>query len=211
MSYANPPTIECQQCHQKFVPKNWRPTRETKYCSRPCRDLGMSTRVILKCRQCGKDFERKAYMADWSQERGPFCGFECYGAWQQEHTGGPDNPNFVPRSTARAAGEWARNRLAVLERDGYQCMTCGRTDRLHVHHRKGLESIRSRNTPCNGQSRDTYVHRVTGNFTSCTTSPRKVREGSSSLGIDQTVRMLRPDKSNAHHHYEDLNHYHHDK
>jgi 5-methylcytosine-specific restriction endonuclease McrA len=28
-----------------------------------------------------------------------------------------------------------RNRLAVLDRDDHRCVRCGRTNRLHVHHK----------------------------------------------------------------------------
>ena len=105
------------------------------FCSRHCRDLARSTRVTLTCRQCGREFERKAYMQDWSQERGPFCGFRCYGLWQKAHTTGEENPNFVSQSPLRGAGQWERNRLAALERDGHRCCQCGKSEHLHVHHK----------------------------------------------------------------------------
>lgn len=125
---------ECQQCHQMFDPVNERPAHPAKYCSRSCRDEAQRTRVQLTCRQCGKQFRRKAYMAEWSQERGPFCGFACYAAWQKEHIRGEANPNFVPVSPKRISGQWMRNRQIVLERDGRKCQRCGSTHRLHVHH-----------------------------------------------------------------------------
>jgi len=125
----------CPQCNQPFVPVDERPNRPRKYCSRKCRDDARRNQVALTCVQCGKNFRRKAYLEDWSTERGPFCGFECYGQWQKENTQGEANPNFVPKSNAQAAGQWERNRIRVLERDHRRCVLCGETEkRLCVHH-----------------------------------------------------------------------------
>ena len=131
-------SFRCEQCGESFVPEDQSPSHLRRnpptYCSRSCRDEARRTRVTLTCRQCGQEFRRKAYMADWSQERGPFCSFRCYGAWQQEHTAGELNPNFRPESSRRGSGQWERNRLLVLDRDGHRCADCGSTHRLHVHH-----------------------------------------------------------------------------
>ena len=128
----------CQRCQKQFDPKDQNPRHlkrnPPRYCSRACGQPNRKAAVILTCRQCGRDFERKRYMADWSQERGPFCGFDCYGRWQTAHTTGRKNPNFVATSNRQGAGQIERNRLLALERDGYACRQCGSTHRLHVHH-----------------------------------------------------------------------------
>ena len=89
----------CQHCGSSFE-RHLSPAHlkrnPPKYCSRSCRDAARRTLVELTCRQCGRTFRRKRYMADWSQERGPFCGFACYAAWQSQHTAGPANPNYQP-------------------------------------------------------------------------------------------------------------------
>ena len=127
----------CQRCGQAFEPRDKNPKHlerhPPKYCSRSCAQPNRRNRIELTCRQCGAQFERKAYMADWSQERGPFCSFRCYGAWQSEHATGEANPNFRPQSPRRGSGQWMRNRLVVLDRDGHRCTDCGSTHRLHVH------------------------------------------------------------------------------
>jgi hypothetical protein len=132
--YKENPMKTCQRCGVEFEPKDDRPNRPAKYCSRKCAQPNQPNSVLLMCRQCGVEFRRKAYMADWSQERGPFCGFRCYGAWQKVNTIGAANPNFVPVSPRRRSAQWVRNRLLVLERDSHQCRLCGSTRRLHVHH-----------------------------------------------------------------------------
>jgi 5-methylcytosine-specific restriction endonuclease McrA len=55
---------------------------------------------------CQQPFQRKAYMKDWSQERGPFCGFECYGRWQREHATGSANPNYQPKTHFHLPCSW---------------------------------------------------------------------------------------------------------
>lgn len=123
----------CQQCGIQFQPKEDRPSRPAKYCSRACRDAAQRTLVDLVCRQCGTVFRRKAYMKDWSQERGPFCGFECYGAWQKQNTAGPASPTYKA-SVNRQGSDFRHARQKALERDGHRCVDCGKEGRLHVHH-----------------------------------------------------------------------------
>lgn len=131
--------LTCKQCGQTFQPKDQNPghlrRNPPQYCSRLCAGAARKSRVVLTCRQCGQQFERKAYMADWSQERGPFCGFRCYGLWQKAHMVGEANPNYTPASPRRGSSQWERNRLAALERDGHRCRQCGNEKWLHVHHK----------------------------------------------------------------------------
>lgn len=127
-------TLECQHCRKSFEARDWRANRPTRYCSRRCRDLAQTTRVTLVCVQCDQAFERKAYQAEWSQERGPFCSIPCHADWQREHLPGSV---LVPQSGARYAGQWERNRAAARRRDGNRCVECGAAPPdvlLHVHH-----------------------------------------------------------------------------
>src|SRR3990167_3170650 len=91
-------TYNCRRCGTAFEPKDQQPAHMAKpppqYCSRACGRTARRTRVVLVCRQCQTRFERKFYQRDWSQERGPFCGFRCYAAWQSEHTRGEANPGW---------------------------------------------------------------------------------------------------------------------
>jgi hypothetical protein len=134
MPRTRPVSLQCEQCHRAFDCWDYRPTRPQRLCSRACRDAAQTTRVVLECRQCRRPFERKAYMEGWSQERGPFCSFDCYGQWQAENTAGEANPNYHPGATSRDCLNWRLAREAALERDGHRCTNCGREDRLHVHH-----------------------------------------------------------------------------
>lgn len=128
--------VECRQCHQWFDDWEGRPNRPAKYCSRGCRDAARSTRVTLTCVQCQESFQRKAYMEQWSQERGPFCSMACYASWQRQNIQGPTAPMWghERNPTSRGSNLWFRNREAALARDGHQCTVCGSTKFLHVHH-----------------------------------------------------------------------------
>jgi hypothetical protein len=134
MPRSKPVLMVCQGCHRQFESLHYKPSRPNQYCSKACAGIYRRLRVTLVCRQCARPFERKRYMADWSQERGPFCGFQCYAAWQSEHVTGPANPWFREQSPARAAGQFERNRKLALERDGHRCVRCQSPDDLHVHH-----------------------------------------------------------------------------
>jgi hypothetical protein len=64
---------------------------------------------------------------------GVFCSRKCAGAYKGGRYG-KANPNFVEQSNARAAGQFTRNRIKALERDGHKCVRCKSTHRLQVHH-----------------------------------------------------------------------------
>ena len=125
----------CETCDKEFDPVNERPSHPARYCCRECAFEAQRTKVVLTCRQCGKEFQRKAYMKDWSKDRGPFCGFQCYGQWQKENTCGPKSPSYVATSPTRGASQIVRNRELAKKRDGYKCTQCGSVNRLHGHHK----------------------------------------------------------------------------
>ena len=124
----------CEQCGKEFDPVNQRPSHPAKYCGRACSSAAQRTQVTLTCIQCDQEFHRKAYMANWSKERGPFCGFDCYGAWQSENCQGPKNPNHRPDANSRGAWNHLTARAVVLSRDNHRCVECQSQDCLHVHH-----------------------------------------------------------------------------
>lgn len=129
----------CQQCQRPFLSLWHKSTKPAMYCSLACRDEAQRIRVTVTCVQCGTAFRRTPRHVALSKERGPFCGFRCYGQWQKEHTQGEANPNYKPQSPARTGGQWERARKEALARDRHRCQRCGSTNRLHVHHKIAWE------------------------------------------------------------------------
>jgi RNA-directed DNA polymerase len=69
-------------------------------------------------------------------------------------------------STTPEQAQWAARRREVLERDGYRCVHCGRSDHLHVHHQQprrqgGSDQMDNLQTLCDECHRATatYGHR----------------------------------------------------
>ena len=164
----------CLRCEKPFEPKYRGPSdlkrHPPKYCSHECGKYARLSRVTLTCEQCGKTFERKKYMQNWSQERGPFCGFSCYGQWQKENTSGPNNPNYSQSSVARDAWNYKTARATVLKRDNYQCVQCGSSRRLHVHHKNdpdnhALDNVETLCASCH-KKRHPVPHGQDGKFVS---------------------------------------------
>ena len=123
---------KCQRCGKNFEPKDDRPTRPARFCSRACGQPNQRARVMVSCCVCRKKFERKRYHAQKKNERGRFCSFDCYGVWQTRLTG-DKNPNWIPNAIDRSSSWFQKNRLLAIERDG-GCVDCGTKSRLHVHH-----------------------------------------------------------------------------
>lgn len=84
-------TFHCQQCQSPFERTSHLVRNPPRFCSKTCSGLAQRNRVTLVCVECHQSFDRKAYMADRSQERGPFCGLPCYARWQQREMRGTNN------------------------------------------------------------------------------------------------------------------------
>ena len=136
------PILRCEHCQEDFVPRHAKgDSYVPRFCSRQCHGKSKRSRMIqVQCVQCQKVFDRKEWHAQKTQNRGPFCGFRCYGQWQKENMKGPANPSWKGEdSPERESAQWHRNRRYAQERDG-ACLVCGSHRRLAIHHKIPWES-----------------------------------------------------------------------
>lgn len=121
---------QCEHCNRFFTARH--KNRPARFCSSECRNAFWKSRRQQTCTQCGQTFERKAYKANRSGERGKFCSMSCYALWQSQNM-------RVPRHERRGnhtkyGVEFLAQREHALNRDGHRCTQCGSTQRLNVHH-----------------------------------------------------------------------------
>jgi endogenous inhibitor of DNA gyrase (YacG/DUF329 family) len=132
------------------------------FCSKDCANIhrGKNIRgenhpnwtggkVEVECHTCGESLKRKRVNVEDRDNQ--FCDHECYGEWRSENVRGEEHPNFNPDVEDIDYGEnWWRKRRECLERDGYQCATCGMSREEHkeeygrdlsVHHRKKIREF----------------------------------------------------------------------
>lgn len=142
---------QCATCGEEFEDDVY---EDRQYCCRSCAysDRQKDSNPQWKekdprvCEMCGEKF----YVPPSTVEEGSgkYCSHECFCEWRKE-TGairGENHPRWkggdYPHSAIPLTEE---DREAVLERDEYECVTCGMTDEehyeqysqgLHVHHLK---------------------------------------------------------------------------
>lgn len=132
-----------------------------KYCSQECMNKALSEKfsgegnpswnggkVTIECNWCGDEKEVTPAKSDR-----PFCSDECYKSWlSHKYRGnrwvGEDNPAWSGgKERHRFYGpNWQDQRQKVLERDGNECILCGATENLHVHHKTPIDRF-DRDTP----------------------------------------------------------------
>lgn len=96
---------------------------------------------MVECWNCGQEFRKKKSHAERHDQH--FCNPECMGEWQSEHFRGEDNPRWSGGYDDYYGETWDQKRREALQRDGFECQSCGigRADHhdaygrdLHVHH-----------------------------------------------------------------------------
>lgn len=91
-----PATKECAHCGVSFSVPHFRKD-VAKFCSRTCSEKHPRQHNMVRCRECGKEFARKASHAK-KNAWGNFCGMECLSIAKRRMYAGEGNPNFKGRN-----------------------------------------------------------------------------------------------------------------
>lgn len=114
-------TVECAACLQPFTRIRFY-GRVQKCCSQKCAGLAPKPPALLTCPVCRAEFSVRSCEVGARKT----CSFACAAAHRKNRR--KEIRNRLGWSA------WKRLRLAIIERDGGKCVTCGATDNLTVHH-----------------------------------------------------------------------------
>jgi len=128
---------KCLKCEREFwIFECWYKRGNGKYCSRDCSSKALKEiehknyRIILKCKECGKEYVVKRHRKDTSK----YCSKGCK---RKNMPSGKNHPNWKGGISERdyRTKEWRRK---VLERDLFACVECRSTNKeeLNAHHIK---------------------------------------------------------------------------
>jgi 5-methylcytosine-specific restriction endonuclease McrA len=125
----------CKKCGKVFIIHKIHVERGGgDYCSIPCARSGSPTRkrerIVLKCPQCGKDFERRPCEIAKGVGTLRFCSRACW----YEHNQRERHYLWGGGQAERNQPEYRPWRNAVLKRDWRACRFCNSKERLEVHH-----------------------------------------------------------------------------
>lgn len=118
--------IECGKIYHRPVRKNQKP----QFCSTACRTANRRKNpkaLNCKCQYCKKLFHKIPYAIEHGE--GKYCSWEC------KKLGSRGTHTFGKEVHYYSKASWREIREAVLKRDNYICLRCGKKDsRPSVHH-----------------------------------------------------------------------------
>lgn len=102
------------------------PKKTMKYCSKKCRASQREKELAPKlCSICGSEFLPKS-------SRTVYCSRACANKAHSRRMRGAGNSHY---KTGTSYADWFRKmRPIILERDRHECVACGKTEKLIVHH-----------------------------------------------------------------------------
>lgn len=135
-------TLDCDWCGKSFERVRTEYERyDNHFCSNDCRyewteaengHWDDSHYVTRECDWCETQFER---IKSWDElnERS-FCGYDCANQWMNANWQGEDAPQWEGgyRHNQFRGRDWTERRQQVLERDDYECQSCGMDDADHI-------------------------------------------------------------------------------
>jgi len=141
----NSKQVNCSWCDKEIIRQKSQTEKHDRfYCSKECESKHKQEwqsgenhphwrggLVDLTCKECGEEYQKHPKSA----QKSTFCSIECKASWMkkrppEEHPGwkgGCGNWTYY-------GSNWPTQRKNALERDRRECVVCGETDSLHVHH-----------------------------------------------------------------------------
>lgn len=112
------PGLYCERCVEE---KQWRHERDIRGERNPRWNGGKRT---VECDTCQKTVKRQPNRL---RAEHVFCSKECQYEWLSEAFTGDGHPNWKGGSNPNYGPGWRRAKRAALERDGRECVLCGKT------------------------------------------------------------------------------------
>lgn len=143
--------VECSWCGDvKKIRRAHAEKTDNNFCSHTCLGEWMSEHntgeshpnwsgMSVECRHCGESTRVFPYELDRYENH--FCDNECYTSWASE--AGEDHPLYRGGTPPYGPGFNEAKKEAVRERDGRECVLCGRSEedhtkqygrKHHIHH-----------------------------------------------------------------------------
>lgn len=153
------PNTECDVCGTVFYKRpSDKEKTENDYCNRDCMSKHRSakysgdgnpnyTGAESTCKYCSSVFTVRPSR----KENRVFCSKECHGSWMSENNTGENSPRWKGGWSHGYGYNWERQKEKRLEKDGYECVVCGMTNKkhkekmeqsLHIHHIERKEKFR---------------------------------------------------------------------
>lgn len=170
----------CRICEEEF--EYYPSDKEGLYCS-TCIEAtngllpenpATRNRVKESCTNCDTEMKIPPSRAK-SRKWGVFCNLNCYGEWLSETIVGEEHHQWKG-GTLDYGQKWWQVRRKALERDGYTCQKCGKTEeeigrKPDVHHIKRVRDFDRRQD----------AHTLDNVITLCRSCHRNVEAGTIEL------------------------------
>lgn len=163
-NYSERVDVTCAECgNTKSVIPSVYDSRDQFFCDNDCRHDWLTgrtqedqhERTTVYCVTCGTP--KSVYPHEAKNQERHFCDKQCYGTYISETRCGKNHPNWRDDTDTERGDEWDKIREIITERDNYECINCGisekRVTRSHdVHHinpRRNFDDVNNSNFSLN--------------------------------------------------------------